>query len=357
MVHYSLPVLNNFKKKQKNKSTALIILKNNRGMQVALTNYGARIVSIIVPDKNGISTDVVLGFNSIDEYFAADEIYHGATIGRYGNRISHGRFTLNGTAYTIEPNNGRNALHGGKNGFHHQIWDRRINNPNQVTFYYVSPDGEEGFPGALNTSVSYLLTDNNEVEIRYQATTDKDTIVNLTNHAYFNLDGEGKGDILDHVITLKSHHYVPIDDQQIPTGEISTVTGTPFDFNQPKVISKDIHKKDTQLENGGGGYDHTFVIIPSLCDGKHAIATAYSNKSGIKLEVLTTEPGVQFYTGNALTGKDIGKTGTHYFKQHAFCFETQHFPDSPNHPNFPTTHLKANETYKSQTTYRFNVVK
>lgn len=357
MIYYTLPLLKNFKKKQGTKSTALIILKNDTGMQVAFTNYGARIISIIVPDKNGIPTDVVLGFNSINEYFSADEIYHGASIGRYGNRIAFGKFELNGVLYTIEPNNGTNALHGGTNGFHNQIWDRRLDNPNQVTFYRISSDGEEGFPGTLNISVSYLLTNDNALEIHYRATTDKDTIINVTNHAYFNLDGEGKGNVLNHAIEIKADHYIPINDQQIPTGETRKVANTPFDFRLPKVLAENLRKEDLQLTHGGGGFDHTFVLNANLCDGKQAVATASSKKSGIKLEVLTTEPGVQFYTGNALTGKDRGKTGANYYKQHAFCFETQHFPDSPNHSNFPTTFLKANETYKSQTAYKFTVIK
>ncbi|WP_134088965.1 aldose epimerase family protein [Olivibacter sp. XZL3] len=357
MAKYQLPLLKDFKKKEGDKTTALIILKNNRGMQVALTNYGARIVSLIVPDKDGNLVDVVLGFNTISDYLQADEPYHGATIGRYANRISRGAFALDGHEYHVAPNNGPNALHGGNQGFHTKIWDRRLNNPNQVTFYYTSPDGEEGFPGQLTVSVDYILTDNNELQISYRAKSDKDTIINLTNHAYFNLNGEGTGTIVDHVVELAADAFLPIDAVQIPLGEVRSVIGTPFDFREPKRISADIAKEDEQLKRGGYGYDHTFVLTKNNADKNPVVASAYAEKSGIKLQLLTTEPGIQFYTGNALTGKDIGKTGNHYSRQDAFCFETQHFPDAPNQPQFPSTLLKAEQAFQSQTIYRFNVLK
>jgi len=357
MTHYKLPLLIDFKKKGGEKSTALIILKNNRGMQVALTNYGARIVSIIVPDKQGKPTDVVLGFDSIEGYLIADEIYHGATIGRFANRIKNGTFRLDEKTYSTEPNNGPNALHGGKNGFHNKIWDRRLQNPNGVTFYCTSADHEEGFPGNLTVSVDYLLTDNNELKISFRAKSDQDTVINVTNHAYFNLNGEGEGDVLDHTIYISANEYIPIDDKQIPTGEILAVTDTPFDFREPKALLQHIHEDHLQINRGGGGYDHNFVLDKERTDGQHVVASAYTAKSGIRLEVLTTEPGVQFYTGNALSGKDVGKSGRNYARQHAFCFETQHFPDSPNQPAFPSTLLKAKQIFQSQTTYRFNVIK
>ncbi|MGK9117233.1 aldose epimerase family protein [Olivibacter jilunii] len=357
MARYKLPLLKDFKTKGGDKSSALIILKNNRGMQVALTNYGARIVSMIVPDKTGSSVDVVLGFNNILDYLHADELYHGATIGRYANRISNGTFELGGIPYKIEPNNGPNALHGGKNGFHTKIWDRRINNPNQVTFYYTSPDGEEGFPGTLTVSVDYLLTDENELQINYRANSDKDTIINLTNHAYFNLDGEGSGSIVDHIVEIAAETFLPINEVQIPLGELRPVSDSAFDFRKPKRISSGISSDDEQIQKGGGGYDHTFVLNEANKDGKKVAASAFSEKSGIMLEVLTTEPGIQFYTGNALTGKDKGKSGNHYAKQHAFCFETQHFPDAPNQAQFPSPILKAKQPFRSQTIYRFHVQK
>jgi len=353
---YQLPTLAHFKKTFPKGSSALIILKNSRGMHIAFTNYGARIVSIIVPDKDGRPKDIVQGFNHIDDYLNADEIYHGATIGRFANRIKDGRFEIHHIPYRIQPNNGPNALHGGKGGFHQQLWDRRINNPNQVTFYYNSPDGEEGFPGTLKTAVSYLLTEENELKIRYRASTDKDTVINLTNHAYFNLNGEGEGNILDHEVLIHAHSFIPINANQIPEGKIRTVKHTPFDFTSTKQIGKDLNVADTQLTNGGG-YDHCFVLDRERCNARTVVASAYSKKSGIKLELLTTEPGVQFYTGNALTGKDIGKTGKAYGKQSAFCFETQHFPDSPNRPTFPSTMLKVGQSYQSETIYRFKVLK
>ncbi|MEH6304765.1 aldose epimerase family protein [Olivibacter sp. CPCC 100613] len=356
MARYKLPLLKDFKTKGGGKSSALVILKNNRGMQVALTNYGARIVSLIVPDKKGNLIDVVLGFSSITNYLQADESYHGATIGRYANRINKGTFELKGVTYKVEPNNGSNALHGGRNGFHTKIWDRRLNNPNQVTFYYTSADGEEGFPGKLTVSVDYLLTDDNELQLSYRATSDQDTIINLTNHAYFNLNGEGSGSILDHVVEIAADQFLPINDVQIPLGELRSVNDSPFDFRKPRPISSSILNDDEQLKRGGG-YDHTFVLHRNNTDKKYVAASAYSTQSGIKLEVLTTEPGIQFYTGNALTGKDKGKSGNSYAKQHAFCFETQHFPDAPNQAHFPSPILRAGQSFQSQTIYRFHVQK
>ncbi|QNL51160.1 galactose mutarotase [Olivibacter sp. SDN3] len=357
MNHNQLPQLVDFKKEVKNKKTVLIILENDRGMKVAFSNYGARIVSILVPDKYGKPVDVVLGFSTIEDYLGADEVYHGATIGRFANRIKQGKFKINEVSYTIGPNNGPNALHGGKAGFHQQIWDRRVNNPNEVTFYYTSPDNEEGFPGTLTVSVCYTLTDNNELQITYRASSDKDTIINLTNHAYFNLKGEGKGDILDHVVEINADAFVPINEQQIPLGELSPIKNSPFDFSSAKAISTDIDKTDTQLLNGGQGYDHCFVLNKGLSNGKKVVASAYADRSGVKLEILTTEPGLQFYTGNALSGKDLGKSGNTYDRHSAFCFETQHFPDSPNQKTFPDTYLKAGTIFHSQTTYRFSVIK
>ena len=325
-------------------------------MEVALTNYGARIVSLIVPNKAGNPVDVVLGFKSIADYLTADEIYHGATIGRFANRIKSGSFELHGKTYHVEPNNGPNALHGGKNGFHNQIWDRRINNPNAVTFYYSSPDGEEGFPGNLNVSVSYVLTDDNELKINYRAQSDADTHINLTNHAYFNLNGEGSGDVLHHLIQIHADEFLPIDSLHLPIGQRAPVTDTPFDFRHPRALGSEIEQHTEQLINGEG-YDHTYVIRESIAPEPTKVASALAPESGIQLSVYTTEPGVQFYTGNALSGKDKGKSGQPYAKRHAFCFETQHFPDSPNQASFPSTLLAAGKTYTSQTIYRFKVIK
>ena len=324
-------------------------------MQVALTDYGARIVSILVPDKFGDLRDVVLGFDSIHGYLNADEKYHGATIGRYGNRIANGKFSLpdSDVIYILAQNNSSNSLHGGPTGFHSRVWDRRVSFANKVDFYYVSQDGEEGFPGTLKVNVSYELTEENALKINYQAETDKTTVVNLTNHAYFNLNGEGHSDILQHKLHIPSDDFIAIDDKQIPLGQLFPVTATAFDFREAKKIVTDIASEDEQL-TFGSGYDHTFVnkqpvSIPA--------ATAYSEASGIQLDVLTTEPGVQFYTGNFLTGNDIGKSGGKYHSRTAFCFETQHYPDSPNQPQFPSTTLAPGELFNSETTYRFTIKK
>lgn len=322
-------------------------------MQVALTDYGARIVSILVPDKFGELRDVVLGFDSIQGYLQADEKYHGASIGRYGNRIANGKFVLGEETYTLAQNNSTNSLHGGPTGFHSRVWDRRISFTNKVDFYYVSADGEEGFPGTLKVSVSYELTEDNKLKINYQAETDKTTVVNLTNHAYFNLNGEGSSDVLQHVLHIPSDDFIAIDDKQIPLGQLFPVESTPFDFRTAKKIGTDITQEDEQL-TFGNGYDHTYVNIqpPSL-----PAASAYSPASGIQLDVLTTEPGVQLYTANFLTGNDVGKSGIKYDPRTAFCFETQHYPDSPNQPQFPTTVLQAGDVFQSETTYQFTIKK
>ncbi|WDF69413.1 galactose mutarotase [Sphingobacterium oryzagri] len=350
---YSVPNPEDFEHSIDGKKTHLLILKNRSGMQVALTDYGARIVSILVPDKFGELRDVVLGFDSIQGYLKADEQYHGATIGRYGNRIAEGKFSLGEEIYTLAQNNGDNSLHGGPTGFHNRVWDRRVSFGNKVDFYYVSADGEEGFPGTLKVHVSYELTEENALKISYHAETDKTTVVNLTNHAYFNLNGEGHSDILQHFVHIPSDDFIAINDKQIPLGQLFPVDATAFDFREPKKIVTDILNEDEQL-TFGNGYDHTFVnnqpaSIPA--------ATAFSAASGIQLDVLTTEPGVQFYTGNFLTGNDTGKSGGKYHSRTAFCFETQHYPDSPNHPQFPSTVLAPGEHLESETTYRFKIKK
>lgn len=353
MAHYKLPDASDFNQQIAGKNTHLLILQNRRGMQVALTDYGARIVSILVPDTNGNLTDVVLGFNSLDAYVKADEQYHGATIGRYANRIANGQFTLDGKTYNLAKNNGNNSLHGGPQGFHNQVWDRQVSFKNKVDFYYVSPDGEEGFPGALKVHVSYELNEDNEIIIHYKAETTKKTIVNLTNHAYFNLNGEGHSDILHHFVQIPSANYLPIDEHAIPFGFESSVEESPFDFREAKPISEDILAEDEQLLRGNG-YDHTFINTQSP---SQAAAIAFSKISGIQLEVFTTEPGIQFYTGNFLSGKDTGKSGAKYSARTGFCFETQHYPDSPNQENFPSTVLDVGETYLSETRYKFSIKK
>ncbi|KGE14080.1 aldose epimerase family protein [Sphingobacterium deserti] len=350
---YTLPDPAGFEHKIEHKNTHLVVLKNRSGMQVAFTDYGARIVSVLVPDKFGDLRDVVLGFNSIQEYIDADEQYHGATIGRYANRIANGKFTIGNESYTLDQNNGRNCLHGGPTGFHTKVWDRQVSFTNKIDFYYVSKDGEEGFPGNLKVCVSYELTEDNEIIISYKAETDKETVVNLTNHAYFNLDGEGHSDILQHWVTIPADNFIPINEYQIPEGEEMPVDGTAFDFRSAKQVITDINGDETQLAHGNG-YDHSFVNSQPF---SLPAASAYATSSGIKLDVFTTEPAVQFYTGNFLTGTDKGKSGGTYFSRTAFCFETQHYPDSPNQSTFPSTILNPGEVFESKTIYRFSIQK
>jgi len=356
MKSYSLPLKKDFEKVFDNLKSHLIVLKNNRGMEVALSDYGARIVSIIVPDKNGKKVDVVLGFNTIEKYLNANEIYHGVTVGRFANRIAGGKFKIDDKSYQIAPNNGPNALHGGKLGFHNRIWSRRVNDMSQAEFYLVSPDGESGFPGNLTVSVQYILTEENELAICYRAHSDKSTIINLTNHAYFNLNGEGNGPVYNHQICIDADHYLPVDSTQIPTGEKKECKGGAFDFTTPKRLIDQLAIPDDQTKDAGG-YDHNFILNNKEYQLKKPVAIAVSPLTGIALEVYTDQPGIQFYTGNALQGNDTGKSGELYGKHSAFCLETQGFPDAPNHPDFPSCLLIAGEEFKSDTYYRFKVNK
>lgn len=353
---YTLPLPDAFADTIDGKHTHLYVLANTRGMQVALSDYGARIVSLLVPDKDANLTDVVLGFDSIGHYLHADEQYHGATVGRYANRIAKGVFQIGGHTYNVEPNNGPNALHGGKGALHQKIWDTRSNDFSKIEFSYVSPDGDNGFPGTLSLSVSYELTDDNEIIIRYRASSDKPTIINLTNHAYFNLNGEGQGDVLNHELMLNADFFLPIDETQIPKGEPKQVANTAFDFRKTKTIGNDILAEDKQLiENGG--YDHCYVLRKDSPQKIALAGTAYSPLTGIRLDVLTSEPGVQLYTGNWLSGKDIGKSGTPYHRYGAFCLETQHYPDAPNRPDFPSTRLEPGQAFLSETRYLLSTQK
>jgi len=351
---YTLPTPGDFQSALSGKTTQLIILKSGSGSTLALSNYGARIVGLLVPDNRGRLTDVVLGFPTIHDYWRATEPYHGATIGRFANRIAFGKFEIQGVSYACSPNNGPNLLHGGENGFHNQVWDYRINQPQEVSFFYTSADGEAGFPGNLSVAVTYQFTGDHELMIRYRAETDKPTVVNLTNHAFFNLNGEGNGDVLNHRLQLNADTYLPINHMQIPAGEIAEVGGTPFDFRNPKTLGCDIGRPDEQLANGRG-YDHCFVLIPPATGVPAAVIV--SPQTGIQLSVSTTEPAIQLYSGNMLTGQDIGKRGNPYNKYSAFCLETQHFPDSPNHPHFPSTLLMPGQVFQSETIYQFSVVK
>lgn len=333
----------------------LYTLRNSKGMEVAITTYGARLVSIKVPDRTGKLDDVVLGFDNLDSYLKVPpDPFFGATVGRYANRIAGGRFTLEGVTYTLAKNNGPNSLHGGRVGFDKKLWTATPHN-DSVLMTYFSPNGEEGYPGNLAVSVTFTLTDNNELRVQYSGTTDKDTVINLTNHSYFNLAGQGQGDVLGHILRIDADRFTPVDATLIPTGELKPVEGTPFDFRNPTRIGEHIDAKDEQIARGGG-YDHNFVLNKAG-SGLQLAARVVEPKTGRVLEVLTTEPGVQLYTANGLNEPQKGPGGTTYGKRSAFCLETQHFPDSPNHPAFPTTTLKVGETFRSQTVYRFSVEK
>ncbi|MGI4751417.1 MAG: aldose epimerase family protein [Janthinobacterium lividum] len=345
------PDSSNFKQTIDGKQIQLFTLTNGK-IKAAVTNYGGRLVSLMVPDSAGKMIDVVLGYNSLKDYqqYTKNGSYFGALIGRYGNRIAKGKFTLDGKNYTLPINNAPNSLHGGPKGFSAQVWDVVKTTPASVELHYLSKDGEEGYPGNLNVNVTYTLTDENALQIAYKATTDKATVLNLTNHSYFNLNGDNTT-INNHKLQLNASTYTPIDATLIPTGKIEPVAGTPLDFTKPETIGSRIEVKNQQLEYGKG-YDHNFVLDAKE-KGKHLAATVWGDKSGIEMQVYTDQPGIQFYGGNFMEGGDKGKSGSPYEKRTAFCLETQHFPDSPNQPQFPTTTLKAGATFNSVTSYKF----
>ena len=331
-------------------------LRNTHGVEAEITNYGGIVMSVKVPDRNGKFDDVVLGFNTPQDYVKKNDPYLGAIIGRYGNRIAKGRFKLNGVEYKLAVNNGENHLHGGIKGFDKVVWTGRQIRTKAgpaVVLTYLSKDGEEGYPGNLRVRVVYTLTSKNELKIDYSATTDKDTVINLTHHSYFNLAGEGNGDILNHLLKISANQFVPTDAGSIPTGELRNVAGTPFDFLQFTAIGARINQDEEQLKLGNG-YDHTFVVNGSPGTLRHA-ATVREPSSGRAMEVWTTEPGMQLYTGNFLDGSLTGKSGKLYPRRSGFCLETQHYPDSPNQPSFPPTTLKKGATFKSTTIYRFMI--
>lgn len=340
-----------FGKTEDGQQVDLYILTNKNGMEAAITNYGGTVVSLMVPDRNGKRDDVVLGYDTLDGY-ATGKAYIGATVGRYANRIAHATFTLDGITYKLAKNDGDNHLHG---GFNKRVWTARDVSSNAgqaLELTYLSKDGEEGFPGNLPVKVVYTLTDKNELKIDYSATTDKDTVLNLTNHAYFNLAGQGNGDILQQQIMIKADRFTPIDAVSIPTGELRSVKGTPFDFTTAIAIGARIDQDDQQLKMGNG-YDHNWVLNNEKAGSLFLAAQAYDPHSGRVLEVLTTQPGIQLYTGNFLDGIH-GKDGKVHNRRYAFCLETQHFPDSPNHPNFPTAELKPGQHFESTTVYKFS---
>ncbi|MBZ5594150.1 MAG: galactose mutarotase [Acidobacteriia bacterium] len=335
----------------------LYTLTNASGMEVAITNYGGTVVSIKVPDRSGKFADVVLGFDNFEGYLNNTPFF-GVLVGRYGNRIAKARFTLDGHEYHLAANDNGNSLHGGLKGFDKHAWKARDASTKKipaVELTYLSKDGEEGYPGNLSATVTYSLTPKNELRIDYAATTDKTTVLNLTNHSYFNLAGQGEGDALSHVVMIHAESFTPVDATLIPTGELQSVAGTPLDFRKPTAIGARIDAADPQIKFGRG-YDHNFVL--NRKDGGLILAARVTEpSSGRVLEVLTTQPGLQFYTGNFLDGTIHGKAGKVYPRRSAFCMETQHFPDSPNQPQFPTTALKPGEHFQSTTVFRFSTVK
>lgn len=357
--HEGLSVHSSIKKKgieamewgeREGKKVYLYTLTNKRGMQVKITNYGGIVTAWMAPDKNGNRSSIVLGFDSLQRYTPAVPFF-GALIGRYGNRIAKGQFTLDGTTYTLATNNGPNHLHGGNKGFDKRVWDVSPINENEpsLTLRYVSKDGEEGYPGNLDVSVKYTLTGKDELAIEYNATADKATPVNLTNHSYFNLTGDVRHTVLDHTLWIDADNYTPVDNGSIPTGEIKPVKGTPFDFTTP-------HKVGERIDSVRSGYDHNFVLNKKPAALKR-IAYAFDALSGRKLEVYTTEPGLQFYSGNFLNPSLKTSSGQPINRRTGLCLETQHFPNSPNQPNFPNTILRPGEKFHSVTKYKLSVSK
>ncbi|NAS11551.1 aldose epimerase family protein [Poritiphilus flavus] len=337
------------------KPVGLYVLKNKNGLEATFTNYGQRLISLLVPDKNGRFEDVVLGFSSLEPYTVGRGMFFGAVVGRYGNRIANGSFELDGVNFDLARNNGPNHLHGGEIGFEAVVWEVDSLTDNHIRFRRLSPDMEEGYPGNLEVVVRYTLTDANELEISYEAETDKKTHVNLTHHSYFNLKGAGNGDITDHILYVNADHFTPVAGKGlIPTGELRPVKGTPFDFLEPKLIGKEIDSDYEQMQFGGG-YDHNFVLndSPTNASGLVLAARVTEPKSGRVMEVYTNEPGVQLYCGNFMDGKTVGKKEKIYAHRGALCLETQHFPNSPNQQNFPSTILEPGEQYNSVCVYQF----
>ncbi len=339
---------------QQGEAVDVITLTNARGLELRAITYGGIIVSLRTPDRHGNLADVVLGYDDLDGYLG-DSPYFGAIVGRYGNRIANGRFALDGEAYQLATNNEPNHLHGGLRGFDKVVWSAELLESDDgvgVIFTHVSADGDEGYPGTLSVQVTYTLTDQNELILDYFATTDKATPINLTQHTYLNLAGNGSGDVLGHQLRINAENFTPVDETLIPTGELASVNGTPFDFTTSTPIGARIEQDDEQLTRGGG-YDHNFVLDRPET-GLHHAARVAEPTTGRVLDVYTTEPGLQFYSGNFLDGSITGKSGGVYRHRYGFCLETQHFPDSPNRPNFPSTILRPEEEYRSRTIFVFS---
>lgn len=342
-----------FEKVIDGKQISLYVLKNKHGYVSEITNYGGKVVSLWTPNRHGNYEDIVLGHPNIEDYLNSKEKYFGALIGRYGNRIANGKFSLDGHEYNLAKNNGDNHLHGGNKGFESVIWDAKQIDDQTLELKYMSKDMEEGYPGNLTVKVMYQLTDNNELKIEYWASTDAPTVINLTHHSFFNLKGAGNGTINDHLLQINAAYYTPVRKGLIPTGEIATVENTPFDFQNLKAIGDRVEDDDKQLKLGLG-YDHNFVLNQSP-EALNFASKVVEPVSGRTMEVYTNEPGLQFYGGNFLDGSVIGKHNKAYKFRSAFCLETQHFPDSPNNPNFPNTRLNPNEEYYSICIYKFSV--
>lgn len=338
-----------FRKHINGKETGLFILKQG-AITVAITSYGARIVSLLVPDTQGRIVDVVTGFDSLDGYLQSTEPYHGTIVGRFANRIARGRFSLNGKQYQLAINNPPNHLHGGPKGFHNQVWDVLESGPSSLLLRYVSPDGEENYPGTLTTQLRYTLSPEGALSLEYEAQTDAPTVLNLTSHPFFNLNGQGTGSIEAHTLQIGAGRYNPVGPDLIPTG-IAPVDGTPFDFREPAAIGSRIQEKNDQLDHGAG-YDHNFVLDGS---GFRRAGWAQGDRSGIRMEVHTDQPGMQLYSGNYMKSENRIKYGLLDAYRNAFCLETQHFPDSPNQPAFPSTVLNPGQTFRTRTVYAFSI--
>ena len=356
-----LPVATPFGKTEGGIDVQIFTLTNVHGMKAAITNFGGTLTSLLVPDKAGKLGDVVLGFDDLAGYtsdlFVKESPYFGALIGRYGNRIAKGKFTLDGKSYQLPINNAPNSLHGGTSGFNQRVWTATPGTSadgETLTLSYLSKDGEEGYPGNLRVTVVYTLTNSGALRLAYTATTDKPTVLNLTNHSYFNLNYGQDKDILDHELTLNAERFTPVDNTLIPSGKLQAVAGTPMDFRQPHAIGERIKQVPGAAP---GGYDHNWVLADSMRSTPALAATVYEPTSGRTMQVYTDQPGVQFYSGNFLKGNLKGKGGVAYGQHYGFCLETQHFPDSPNEPTFPSTVLRPGETFHSVTEYRFGVRK
>lgn len=348
----ALPLKQEFEANTEGKAIQLFYLRGG-SLQAAFTNYGARLVSLLAPGKNGQVYDVTIGLDSLEAYRKASSSFFGSTVGRYANRIAFGRFSLDGVDCQVPANLGRHHLHGGYKNFQEQVWDARQPDEATLIFTYLSKDGEEGYPGNLQVTATYQLTDANELKISFEATTDKPTVVNLTNHAYFNLNGQGSGNILEHVLQINADATTETDAESIPSGRLMPVDGTPFDFRKPHAISARIGADHEQLRFGSG-YDHNFVLNKKEEGELSFAARATGDKTGIVMEVYTTEPGMQLYAANFLKGDTVLRSGGRDIKHCGFCLETQHFPDSPNHPHFPTTRLNPGQSFYSETIFRFS---